>query len=93
MPIVILSLPTEVIMEVFKSMGWRDILHASQVSFGGTSLISPLINYIPYRLAGHFLKYLKIALSGSIFFAMMSPRLSSTALFWRHQLKNTEPTT
>ena len=36
----ILSLPTEVIMEVFKNMGWRDILRASQVSFGGSSLCS-----------------------------------------------------
>jgi len=34
---IILSLPTEVIMEVFKGMGWRDILRASQVSFGGLS--------------------------------------------------------
>ena len=34
----ILSLPAEVIMEVFKNMGWRDILRASQVSFGGPSL-------------------------------------------------------
>jgi hypothetical protein len=34
MLIVILSLPTEVIGEVFKNMGWRDILRASQVSLG-----------------------------------------------------------
>ena len=30
--------------EVFKNMGWRDILHASQVSFGGASLIGLLLN-------------------------------------------------
>ena len=44
MLIVILSLPTEVIMEVFKNLEWGDILCASQVSFGGSSLISPRLN-------------------------------------------------
>jgi len=44
MLIVILSLPTEVILEVFKNLEWRDILHASQVSLGGSSLISPQLN-------------------------------------------------
>jgi len=40
MVVVILSLPTEVIMDVFKNMGWRDILRASQVSFCGSLYFS-----------------------------------------------------
>ena len=38
MLIVILGPPAEVIMEVFKNMGWKDILRASQVSFLGSFL-------------------------------------------------------
>jgi len=51
--IVILSLPAEVIMQVFKNMGWRDILRASQVSFRGSSLCNIFVTELTGEIKCH----------------------------------------